>query len=80
MGDEAPVRTQISKRMQPWNKIRGFAETVQRNFSHAGHDAHTGDHVSAVGNLHTDAALRRSRGTENVGHYVHGAALHGALE
>src|SRR5216684_3421157 len=66
--------------MQPRNKIRGATQAVQRNFSHSGHDAHARDDVGAVGDLDSDAALRRSCWTQDVWNNVHRAAFHRAIE
>src|SRR5437867_1187297 len=57
-----------------------FVEAVQRDLTHAGHDAHVGDHVWAVGNLDADLGVRRGDRAHDVRDDVHGSALHRVLE
>ena len=48
--------------------------------AHAGHDAHVGDHVRAVGDLDAATRQRRIDRPHAVGNHVHGAAAHAAGE
>ncbi len=78
--DESPIRDQIADRMQPGHKIFGISQPIERNFSHARHDAHAGGHIGAVGDFHSHVALRRIPGPKNVRHHIHGAPSHRAIK
>ena len=80
MQDEAALGVQVAERMQAGNEIVGVAEAVERDLAHAGHDAHAGDDVGAVGDFDAELAVGRICRAEDVGHDVHRAALHGAVE
>jgi len=53
---------------------------VEDALAHAGHDAHVGHHVGAVGQFDADVGDGGTQGAHGEGHHVQGAALHGALE
>src|SRR5438128_11732324 len=52
MQDKPTLRAEVADRVQTRHKIIRSAEAVQGDFAHAGHDAHTGSHVGAVGYLY----------------------------
>src|SRR5262249_23695745 len=47
---------------------------------HAGHDPHVQHHIDAVGQLYANLGGGAAQGAHDVGHHVHRAALHTALE
>ncbi len=78
--DEAALGAEIAERVQAAREIVGAAEMLERDASHARHDAHVEHDVLAVGDLDADLREPRSLRSHQEGDDVHRAALHAALE
>src|SRR5712692_691150 len=80
MRDVAAHGIQIAEGVQAGNEIGRRADAVQSDFAHARHDAHIGDDVGTVGDFHACFADWGIHRAHDIGHDVHGAAAHGAIE
>src|SRR5579859_783953 len=80
MGDVAAHGIEIADGMQPGNEVGGRADAIQCHLAHAGHDAHIGDDVRTVGDFHAAFADGGIHRAHDVGHNVHGATAHGAVQ
>ena len=81
MGDEATIGRQIAERMQTRHPVGAArVEPIQGDLAHAGHDAHVGDDVRAIGDLDADLGVWRSGWAHDVRHDVHRSALHAVVE
>ena len=67
--------------MQARNELAAvLLQRVHRDLAHARRDAQIGDDVGAIGDLDADLGVRRASGTHQVGHDVHRAPAHRAVE
>ena len=80
MYDVAAHGIEIADGMQTRDEIGGTTDAVESDSAHAGHDAHTGNDVGAVGYFDASFADGGIDRAHDVGHDVHRAAAHGAIE
>ena len=78
--DETLLGVEVERRVEPAVEVGRVAERVERDAAHARHDAHVEHDVDAVGDLDADLREWRARRSHEVGHDVHRAALHRAVE
>ena len=71
-------RERRADRMQARYEAAFFAERVENGAADARHDAHIGDNVWAVGDLHADLGDRAAYGPHRERDHVQGATLHRA--
>ena len=56
--DEATVRRQVAQGMQTGHPVAAARlDAVERDLTHAGHDAHIGHHVWTVGDFDADSGV-----------------------
>src|SRR5262245_25343260 len=77
MHDEAALWAEVTEGVQPFHVIVRRPKAGESRLAHAGHDAHAHRHIRTVGNFHANLAIWGSHRSHNVGHHVHGTALHG---
>ena len=80
MHDEAAVGIEVADRVQALDEGAVLLDALQRRRAHARHDAHVEHDVRAVGDLDAAARVGRVDRAHAVGHDVHRAALHAAVE
>ena len=81
MRDVTSLGRQIAKRVEARHPVGAAGvDAVERDLAHAGHDAHVGDDVRAVGHFDADSGVRRGDRAHDVGHDVHRSIAHAAVE
>jgi len=80
MHDEAALRIEVARGMQPLHEAAVAFDAGKGRLAHAGHDAHVGHYIGAVGDLHAATRERRVDRAHAVGNDIHRAAAHGAGE
>ncbi len=80
MHDKAPVGVEIAGRVKATDEATIIFDALECPGAHARHELHVGDDVGAVGDLDAAARVGRIERTHAIGHDVHGAAFHAAVE
>ena len=68
----------IANGVHTWHPIV-VAQDIESALAHASHDAHADCNVGTIGELDTNVSNGRAKWSHRERHYIHGAALHGAL-
>ena len=78
--DEAAIGIEFTRGVQAFDEVSLALDARLRGGTHAGHDAHVGDDIGAVCDLHAATRQRRIDRTHAVGNHVKRAADHTAVE
>ena len=78
--DETPIRVELARGVQALHEGAVPRHALESREAHARHQFHVEHHVGAVGNFDAATGEGRVDGAHAVGHHVHGATFHAAVE